>query len=723
MDQDDIVDLESLTVLRDGGTLQGIREVPFGSLAAPDRTKGEWDGDSEDEEEGEGSDDDELGDWEDDQHTAKVLNTPQPQRRPMTEEDKRDLEEFLRAERQRQIQEDNLRSGSGRLAQDRENEGPEEDASYQEPTSDDETSQYFDEEESRSESSFRPTPTTQQHTSVESSEDELADTVTRNDKLLSMSQKGSIVKGSQFKAAVYRQGSDQKEDVEDEKYSAVHTATQFKGNNSFIKRGSGRDEDGNSSSDDDLAHSDGQTEMETRFIRAYTVEPSFSPRCSSPVKAASPIKNFNRAISASPVKRSHTSTLMNIPSTSASARNRAASVSHAKSTSLIFPSQRDYKQRHGNPQLNTPPRSKSSVFSVSDEVFRASSIPSHQTSVLTQSSLSRSTVQPAKDSSAILRPSVARKAPKPTKVLGKRRRAESPDGEPTQIMVGRQKNKPLRVWNEDEKEDSGSESPDPLDSVLDEEKTSSNRAYRSHSFGQEMSRSRSSSPVPSHWQTSREREIKQKRDESMQPPDLSQLLFHLRKVNEWVRTHHINVDAGDIGFEEVDEETDVPPSSKPPSILSSGDSSIWTSTSKDPPIPPHLLPRPKSMTPTKPRSRTLRKAVEPANLVTPQKYQSTRSTSSSLSRSHSLVESVTSSTRSVRSSLSTAMGPPPTPTRLFASSPLKFSSARHTPSPASLSSNRGALASTHRTKDRTHWTEDSRTSTPIRNRGGATRGH
>ncbi|CAG8694150.1 12645_t:CDS:2, partial [Acaulospora colombiana] len=161
LDNDDIVDLESLTVIQDSGTLKAIREVPFGSLAAQD------DSDSENDE-----DEDELGTWDDERHSAQTawirlqLSRQGP---PLTEEDQKDLQEFLRAEQERKqtgeplddiyefSDEEQPNRGASKIRMPpNEDTGDEEEEDVSERG--DVNARRDEEEEDDSASSFRPTP-------------------------------------------------------------------------------------------------------------------------------------------------------------------------------------------------------------------------------------------------------------------------------------------------------------------------------------------------------------------------------------------------------------------------------------------------------------------------------------------------------------------------------------------------------------------------------------
>jgi hypothetical protein len=652
LDQDDIVDLESLSIIQDSGTLKGIRDVPFGSLAAPEPGEGGSESDEDEE--------DELGAWDDERHSAQVFPTEvKIERRrpaPLTEDDKRDLEEFLRAEHSRrdeegwlderdfddqerdsvdytevteEVTEDEPEPARHRIQQEEaRDESEEEDGEGSEEDR--------EEEGEESASSFRPTPSEARQTASvsagsasgsEESEDEIAEIVNYNSQTQSDSPKHSRTRSP----------------ARTSEYSDTKTAPR-----AAVQEAESVEE----SSEDDLAGTDDQRELESTYIRALTVEPSLGRRSMSPVK---------RAIAHS----------VRPPST-----RRSLSVSPVKLISAV-------PRVYGNPQLYTPPRSKSSVFSTPDDVLRSGSVMREER----QHSVGRSSMRHASVVGELER---AKEFSKPEGVLGKRKRVSSPLSTPTPVWK--------RIPNLEEKndtprnrlrltdEDSGEESPDPLESVLDEDEITPSRVtYRRPS-------ERPPSPLANKGRYGRsnvrtkEKEYLSTREESIQPADLSQLVFHLRKVNEWVKNHHVE------GLLEDEEVSDAHPSTskadptpKNPARISN--TSLYKRSPPQLGRFPHLTPRKKdnlsSVTPQKKSNNDL--------FITPKNFHRPIS---------SLPGSVSSSAQSVRSTTSNVMGPPPTPLRLFSSSPLKPSSSqsslasRSTPSPSKESSRYGGKGRT-----------------------------
>jgi hypothetical protein len=649
LDQDDIVDLENLTLIQDSGTLMGIRNVPFGSLAAPE--PGEAESESDEDEE------DELGAWDDERHSAQVFPTEiriEPRRPPpLTEDDKRDLEEFLRAEESR-------RQEGGWLDErdfdDHENDSVDytevtEEVTEDEPEpirhriqreeahdpseeEDEEGSEEDreEEEEDESASSFRPTPSEDRQTASvsagsasgsEESEDEIAQLVNYKSRTQSKSPKHSRTH-SPTRTSEYSDAG-----------TAPRAVVQYT-------------ESVEESSEDDLAGTNDQHELESTYIRARTVEPSLGRRSMSPVK---------RAIA---------------PSVKPPSTRRSLSVSPVK---LISAAPRVY----GNPQLYTPPRSKSSVFSTPDDVLRSGSVMREER----QHSVTRSIMRHPSVISELGR---AKDFTKPEGILGKRKRVSSPLSTPTPswkripTLEDRREKTPrhqLRFADED----SGEESPDPLESVFDEDEITPSKAssYR-------LPSERPPSPLANKGPYGRsevrtkEKEYLSTREESIQPADLSQLVFHLRKVNEWVKNHHVE------GLLEDEDVSDAGPSTlKPDFIPKNPPRTSNTSLYKRSPPQlgrfPYLTPRKKDdLSSVTPQKKSKNNNDDDNDLfITPKNIHRTIS---------SLPGSVSSSAQSVRSTTSNAMGPPPTPLRLFSNSPLKPSSSqssltsRSTPRPS-----------------------------------------
>jgi hypothetical protein len=101
LEQDDIVDLETMQVVHDRGALRSMPQRTFGTVHKPEHTNGAESsgGEDEDEEQDPEDDEDELGRWEVDDLEEVIRLRPQPNQ--LTVHDKNDLEEFYYAEEYR----------------------------------------------------------------------------------------------------------------------------------------------------------------------------------------------------------------------------------------------------------------------------------------------------------------------------------------------------------------------------------------------------------------------------------------------------------------------------------------------------------------------------------------------------------------------------------------------------------------------------------------------
>ena len=131
LEQDDIVDLETMRIVHDRGALRSMPQRTFGTVHKPEHTNGAESsgGEDEDDEQDPEDDEDELGRWEVDDLEEVIRLRPQPNQ--LTVHDKNDLEEFLYAEEDRK-------------------------AALGDPDED------FRQSSVESQSSFRPTPSTEQ---------------------------------------------------------------------------------------------------------------------------------------------------------------------------------------------------------------------------------------------------------------------------------------------------------------------------------------------------------------------------------------------------------------------------------------------------------------------------------------------------------------------------------------------------------------------------------
>ncbi|KIM21764.1 hypothetical protein M408DRAFT_333254 [Serendipita vermifera MAFF 305830] len=497
LDDDDIVDLETLTLVQDAGTLRQIADAPFGSLAAQDDVASD-----NDEEE------DELGNWDDErfsaQHAWNRLQTG-PASKPRTEEDDEDLRSFLRAEKARKRERGEL-----------DEEDSEEEYSHTERGQADEESDFVvvkngeaSEEEEESTSEFRPTPSQERETTSasgsghedtqEESEDEL-DAIT----------------------PIKKSRPDQRHQTQQNEESDNDEATQATSDNVAT-----------TSSEDEIAVSDVEKERRYRE-RLRTEEPHGRGRFSS-VKPNSPGDSHGREI-----------------------------------------------VRSRNTQLTTPPRSKS--FSTPSDTIYQNSSPRQKTPAI-RATTKRTFVR----SDAVARvTSPAKQVPKPPppsgSALGKRKRRESPLLTPSSddLSPRGHHGRPAYPsasprWEEFHpkeeqrryshvRTDSSSHTEPPV-SIDDYEDGYAENGYEDDNYESldevdSLSLWRGT-PPPVHYQPGqRTRTVQDRgsprrsmvptsssvsRAESIAPSDLSQLVFHLKKVNDWVKTHRID----DLPFDEA----------------------------------------------------------------------------------------------------------------------------------------------------------------------------
>jgi len=541
LDDDDIIDLESLTVVQDAGTLKEIANVPFGSLAAQDDVTSDND-----------EEDDELADWDDErysaQHTWNRLQTGAGDR-PYTEEDEQDLQEFLRAESARR----------------REEELSEEQDDY----------------------SYRPY---------------------RSD-VKNKSTKGEYVTESEVEEDEEKEGEEEEESVS----SFRPTPSQDRESRSASSTESGE-------SDDELAGSGPEQIAEPRLTgaRASQDEATNSEESAS---------SSEDEIAASDVERERLYQ-ERLRTEEPLGRGRFSSVQVADS-----PKPPKSVRTMGNPQLSTPPRSKS--FSTSSDVFyqgpspprRIYAIRPHSPKVVPKPALAQTTAR----SRSVLPPSKRRSSPPPFPdvMLGKRKRGLSPPPTPRNMFTQGRNAIPrnstsltkyihhgrnyshARTYSSsapteppvsiDEYDQGEYDSPDEVDTL--------------------SRRSLSPIPYPDPFQLSRPQHPSQGRAESLAPSNLSQLVFHLKKVNEWVQTHHVD----DLSFPD------------------------------DPPFPSLADERSPSKRPAWP--------APVSNSTSGGAFWSSQFTPPNRNRILS-TRGTTSSTRSSRT-YSSLMGPPPTPARLF----------------------------------------------------------
>jgi hypothetical protein len=100
LEQDDIVDIETMRIVHDRGALRSMPQRTFGTVHRPEHTNGAESSGGEDEDEEQDPDDeeDELSRWEVD-HLEEVIRL-RPQPKQLTVHDENDLEDFLYADEQ-----------------------------------------------------------------------------------------------------------------------------------------------------------------------------------------------------------------------------------------------------------------------------------------------------------------------------------------------------------------------------------------------------------------------------------------------------------------------------------------------------------------------------------------------------------------------------------------------------------------------------------------------
>ncbi|KAG8820196.1 hypothetical protein FRC19_009076 [Serendipita sp. 401] len=538
LEDDDIVDLESLTLIQDAGTLKRLNDIPFGSLATIEASEDE-------EEDGEG---DELGDWDDTRFSAEATRRQSrmsfPTRR-WTEEDERDLQAFMRAENERRndtwVSDEDVAGGELETLEEYTEDGL---------TDHDSNTQMYNQKGKRNQierdnddgedstSSFRPSEERETNVASESgSDDELA--------------------------------------IESEPWPHMPPPT-------IEDNSQGYPDSVDESSEDELA-------------------------MSSPVRNSQLSDQYR-----------HVTNVVNAQSPSKG------------NTKPLLPT--NYRHRaSGNPQLSTPPRSRSSGVSAPSEPYYSSkaSKPVANSGTL----LRRGTSLVASRSENV------HSTPRPNTILGKRKRHTPPLPTPSRSILPFDRALSVDVSSSDQSyvflspnlrhrstfegeysdEDN---SPDPLEDGLSTYGSTTKFDYDS----------RDNTPAPTgspthHWPRSsssyhgrNHSTIPETDEESRNAPDIDLLLFHMRGVNEWLKAHH-------------------------PGALSAEDD-IPATTRKAP-----------LMTPTKPSPPRMRTGSITSSLTTPRNH-------------HRIMSSYggDSSARSIRSS-SSAMGPPPTPLKLFQSSP------------------------------------------------------
>ncbi|PVF93475.1 hypothetical protein CPB86DRAFT_877133 [Serendipita vermifera] len=580
LDNDDIVDLESLTVIQDSGTLKAIREVPFGSLAAQD------DSDSENDE-----DEDELGTWDDERHSAETawirlqLSKRGP---PLTEEDQKDLQEFLRAEGERkqrgeplddiyEFTDEERPNKRHPKIQTRPNDDAEDDEEEEGSDGREVNARPEEEDEDDSASSFRPTPSEGRASSP-----------------------GSVNEGEHLEP----------EEVELIEHAPGPEHAVHQPPSQPHRRRTPESDGAASTSEDEIG--DVWDNPDDNY-RAASIEPTFQRRFGSVQPTLSP---FTVQI----------------------ARNS------------------------GNPQLSTPPRSKSNGLSTSSDVF--SFVPQPVSPVRNSSPRKVRFTKPAKrgrppkvnlrEKYASLIASLKgglRETP-PVTASRKRKRSPSPmvtsplpvlsishspsksDPWESSSHIPQPKRRPK--LDQTPSESGGSEHVDRSVGRLNSDEESSYKAQRTQynlTFSPIKQGYQSEPPIsPIASRTHLPESSEEYTDSPIQPSDLSQLVFHLNKVNEWVKNHQIDGLPMD-----------------------------------------HLLPSTSTTSQSTPRKNPYFPAL-PNHInssYTPQRHHQ---------RFSSLGE--TSSARSNRS-MSSSMGPPPTPLKLFESPSKQSSSTFSSPSKTS----------------------------------------
>ncbi|KAG8821764.1 hypothetical protein FRC17_009740, partial [Serendipita sp. 399] len=534
LDDDDIVDLESLTLIQDAGTLKRLGDFPFGSLATIEASEDEDYGDEEDE----------LGDWDNTRFSAEAARRQNqiafPTRR-WTEEDERDLQAFMRAERERReeeewVSDEDAAGGELETVEEYTEDGLTDQDIDSRRYSHQNEADYGEEEDEDSNSSFRPSEDQRMNTASGSeSEDELG------------------LRSQSFKTPPTIEGTSQ-----------------------------GYPDSPEESSEDELA-------------------------MASPVRKAQAPEQYQYAVKGRP--------LANLAAT-------------------LPPSGSDRRRMRtsDNPQLSTPPRSRSSGISVPSEPYlpRASKLTTSPVARLGHSSLTPS----GTDKALATRHS--------STVLGKRKRYSPPFPTPTRSIPPSDRASSAERYYEDQSyrsvspplrdnsmfeggysDDDGS--PDPLEDGLSTYGSASTMGHDSRRHHTPVSvapsnRQRHQSSRSNHGR--RPPTVTETDEESTSTPDINLLLFHMKGVNEWLKAHH-------------------------PGAFSAEESAI--SSTWEPPT-----------TPSKPSLPRIGFGST-TSLVTPR-------------NPHRVMSSFggESSARSIRSS-SSAMGPPPTPLKLFQPSPEKGS--------------------------------------------------
>ncbi len=261
LEQDDIVDLETMRIVHDRGALRSMPQRTFGTVHHPEHTNGAESsgGEDEDDEQDPDDDNDELNRWEVDDF--EEVNRLRPQPRQLTIHDENDLEEFLYADEQRKAvlgdPDEDLRQSSV-----------------------------------ESQSSFRPTP------SVEQEQEEEEDEGSATDDLDSVLPRKRV----QFKSPSATPGTGEhgrhdEEDEEEEEEGYVH------------RRRQAIAEDDGSSSDDPLAVAPADDAPRYPSSESETVPPhprnvsrarSSSPKTPTPARPKANTQLFTPRLSGTP---------------------------------------------------------------------------------------------------------------------------------------------------------------------------------------------------------------------------------------------------------------------------------------------------------------------------------------------------------------------------------------------------------------------------------------
>ena len=116
LEQDDVVDLETMEIVHDRGALRSMPQRTFGTVHRPEHTNGAESsgGEDEDDEQDPDDDEDELNRWQADDFEEAIRLRPQPKQ--LTIHDENDLDEFLYEDEQRKAvlgdPDEDLRQGS-----------------------------------------------------------------------------------------------------------------------------------------------------------------------------------------------------------------------------------------------------------------------------------------------------------------------------------------------------------------------------------------------------------------------------------------------------------------------------------------------------------------------------------------------------------------------------------------------------------------------------------